>query len=215
MFRFSASQMNLMRDCPRCFWLAHRKHVKRPRGIFSGLPGAIDRILQSITATHAGKSKPSWLLPDIEGIIRAGAKKMTTKDETLKYILTGIVDDIIVTDSGNYFIIDYKTAAKPYDPEKAQYYYGLQMDCLAYLCEANNIIPVKGAYLVFFTPSSSRQPPNNNSFPFKFSITHIKLSVDIQHAKEICAKAAKLCMQEHIPPAASDCEYCKFKDQTI
>ena len=37
-FKLSPSALNLMKDCPRCFWLAQHKVWKRPAGIFPSLP---------------------------------------------------------------------------------------------------------------------------------------------------------------------------------
>lgn len=128
---FSPSALNLLFECPRCFWYAHHG-IPRPRGIFPGLPGAIDKIIQGETKLWAGEGKPGWLLPEQEGIINAGPKKLVQQAE--EYTLTGIVDDIVIQD-GKLIIVDYKTARVPYTQEKAQKYYSLQIDCYALLCE--------------------------------------------------------------------------------
>ena len=38
----SPSSLNLMKDCPRCFWVQFNKGIKRPNGIFPSLPSGID-----------------------------------------------------------------------------------------------------------------------------------------------------------------------------
>jgi len=45
-FKLSPSALNLMKECPRCFWLAQHKVWKRPSGIFPSLPSGMDRILK-------------------------------------------------------------------------------------------------------------------------------------------------------------------------
>ncbi len=45
-FKLSPSSLNLMQDCPRCFWLTQHKVWKRPAGIFPSLPSGMDRILK-------------------------------------------------------------------------------------------------------------------------------------------------------------------------
>ena len=45
-YKFSPSSLSLLKDCPRCFWLAFNKNIKRPAGIFPSLPSGMDKILK-------------------------------------------------------------------------------------------------------------------------------------------------------------------------
>jgi len=45
-YKFSPSSLSLLKECPRCFWLAFNKDVKRPAGIFPSLPSGMDKILK-------------------------------------------------------------------------------------------------------------------------------------------------------------------------
>jgi len=45
-YRLSPSALNLMKECPRCFWLTQHKVWKRPSGIFPSLPSGMDRVLK-------------------------------------------------------------------------------------------------------------------------------------------------------------------------
>ena len=45
-YKLSPSSLNLMKECPRCFWLAKHKVWKRPSGIFPSLPSGMDKILK-------------------------------------------------------------------------------------------------------------------------------------------------------------------------
>ena len=128
MFRFSPSQLHMLLECPRCMWLKYRAGIERPRGIFPGLPGAIDNLLQNKTEKYAGKGKPSWLLPWIkEGVIKAGPKRFVAQGEHWK--LTGIVDDLILMNDGSIIIVDYKTARHAHSQKNSELYYQLQLDC--------------------------------------------------------------------------------------
>jgi len=46
MYKISPSTINLMLECPRCFWLQIVKNIKRPAGIFPSLPSGMDKILK-------------------------------------------------------------------------------------------------------------------------------------------------------------------------
>ena len=58
-FKLSPSTLNLMQECPRCFWLSQHKVWKRPSGIFPSLPSGMDRILK----THFDKFMENGKLP--------------------------------------------------------------------------------------------------------------------------------------------------------
>jgi len=45
-YKLSPSSINLMLDCPRCFWLQIVKKIKRPETPFPSLPSGMDKILK-------------------------------------------------------------------------------------------------------------------------------------------------------------------------
>ena len=55
-YKLSPSTLNLMKECPRCFWLAQHKVWKRPAGIFPSLPSGMDKILK----VHFDKEITNW-----------------------------------------------------------------------------------------------------------------------------------------------------------
>ena len=58
-FKLSPSALNLMKECPRCFWLHRHKVWKRPSGIFPSLPSGMDKILK----IHFNKFRDKRELP--------------------------------------------------------------------------------------------------------------------------------------------------------
>src|SRR3989344_4712338 len=58
-FKLSPSSLNLMSDCPRCFWLDKHKVWTRPSGPFPSLPSGMDGILK----THFDKFRDKGMLP--------------------------------------------------------------------------------------------------------------------------------------------------------
>lgn len=44
-YKISPSSINLMLECPRCFWLRFNKGIKRSPRIFPSLPSGMDGIL--------------------------------------------------------------------------------------------------------------------------------------------------------------------------
>lgn len=56
-YKFSPSKLNLVKDCPRCFWLEYNKKFRRPRGIFPSLPSGMDQILKHHFDEYTKKKK--------------------------------------------------------------------------------------------------------------------------------------------------------------
>jgi CRISPR/Cas system-associated exonuclease Cas4 (RecB family) len=194
-------------------WLKYRAGIERPRGIFPGLPGAIDNLLQNKTGKYVGKGKPSWLLPWIkEGVIKAGPKRFVAQGEHWK--LTGIVDDLILMNGGSVIVIDYKTARQAHSQKNTELYYNLQLDLYAYLCEANGLHVEDTAYIVYTTPAYLENFSYSNSFGINFKVTHVALNVRAQRAREAIAQGVKICMLKEAPPAPGECEYCRYRNQS-
>src|SRR3989338_8737846 len=61
-YKFSPSSLNLLKDCPRCFWLHFNKSIKRPDSIFPSLPSGMDRILKIHFDSFIGKGLPPELV---------------------------------------------------------------------------------------------------------------------------------------------------------
>ena len=58
-FKLSPSSLNIMKECPRCFWLTQHKVWSRPAGIFPSLPSGMDAVLK----THFDKFRARGELP--------------------------------------------------------------------------------------------------------------------------------------------------------
>lgn len=211
MFHFAPSQLNLLYECPKCFWLAHVAKFSRPRGIFPGIMGGIDRLIQAETTRYAGKSRPVWLLPDLKtkGVIRKGAKRFKVKGDN--YSITGIVDDIVVINGAENIIVDYKTAASPHSQEDTKKYYQRQLDMYAFLLERNNLKVHETGYIVYTTPHYIGKKTAYYQMELQFQVTHVPLSVTAQGGEAIINEALKVCGQAKSPPANPNCEYCKYR----
>jgi hypothetical protein len=62
MTQLSSSALGILEDCPRCFWLDRNKKIKRPQGIKSGMPVAVDNILKvGFDVLRVNKVLPSFL----------------------------------------------------------------------------------------------------------------------------------------------------------
>ena len=107
--KLSPSSINLMLECPRCFWLSLVKGIKRPDTPFPSLPSGMDKILKE----HFNKfMEKGQLPPELSGngdckdmrlfnnhellaIWRSNFKGIVWKDKDGN-ILKGAVDNILM-----------------------------------------------------------------------------------------------------------------------
>ncbi|MEK6841844.1 MAG: hypothetical protein AABX91_01695, partial [Nanoarchaeota archaeon] len=120
-FKLSPSSLNLMKECPRCFWLDKHNVWKRPSGIFPSLPSGMDKILK----VHFNKFRDKGELPpelcNNEDCLNLklfdDKEKLKTWQNNLRgiswedkegNILHGAVDNILVHGK-KLIVLDYKT----------------------------------------------------------------------------------------------------------
>ena len=133
-FRLSPSALNLMKECPRCFWLHQRKVWRRPAGIFPSLPTGMDRILK----VHFDKFRDKGQLPP-ELCENNNCKNMKLFDDKEKLKiwqnnfkgvswidkngneLHGAVDNILVKGK-KLIVLDYKTRGYALKEDTAEHY---------------------------------------------------------------------------------------------
>ena len=213
MFRFAPSQLNLLYECPRCFWLQHVGKFPRPRGIFPGIMGGIDSLIQAETERFAGKSRPTWLLPHLKtkGVIRPGSKRFKAKGDN--YNITGIVDDIVVIKDNEHIIVDYKTARNPHSQDDTKRYYQRQLDMYAFLLEQNGLKVHETGYIVYTTPYNIGKRYEYHQIDIQFQVTHVALPVRAQGGEAIINEALAVCALEKPPAAGANCEWCRYRGQ--
>ncbi|MEX0920879.1 MAG: PD-(D/E)XK nuclease family protein [Candidatus Pacearchaeota archaeon] len=211
-FKLSPSSMNLMKECPRCFWLEKHGVWKRPRGIFPSLPSGMDRILK----IHFDKFMEKGELPPelcennmCDGMKLFDDKKLlkiwqnnwrgiTWTDDKGNF-LRGAVDNIL--EKGKKLIVlDYKT--RGYDlKENTHEFYRLQMDLYNFLLRKNGYLTEDFAFLLFYVPKEVTKTGE-----IIFDTTLKKIKVSVENAEKEYNKAIKL-LEGECPKKG--CEWCE------
>jgi hypothetical protein len=75
-YSLSASKLNLMKECKRCFFDANILKVERPRGIFPSLPGGVDRVMKDYLDQYRETLPPS-LKGRIPGVLWGDIAQIT------------------------------------------------------------------------------------------------------------------------------------------
>ncbi|MCM8757389.1 MAG: PD-(D/E)XK nuclease family protein [Candidatus Omnitrophica bacterium] len=226
--KLSPATLNLLEECPRCFWLALRKKVVRPRGpmpsVATGLDSAITRYFHYY---RQKKQLPPFLqeaLPKGRLVneelfdLRFGikAKWLIYEEEAQPFVLLGKLDDCLVEED-KYAPLDYKTRASP--PGEIHPSYQLQMDIYTFLLENNKEKPMpvnNRAYLLYFTPRFLKEGETAEvidvlkAFPFEFTLKSLHTNPD--RVKEVLSKAMEIISSEKPPQPGKLCEFSRWAE---
>lgn len=210
--KLSPSSLNLLKDCPKCFWLQVNKGIKRPNGAFPSLPSGMDRILKS----HFDSFRDRGMLPPelqkLEGVKlfddvelletwRNNRRGIIWADEEGN-ILKGAVDNIL--QKGEKFIVlDFKTRGFPLKEDTHDHYRD-QLDIYNFLLRKNGFETEDYAYLLFYHPKGVEE---DGDVVFHKDLK--KVDISIENAKKIFMEAIEI-LKGDMPDCGSECEFCRW-----
>ena len=211
-FKLSPSSLNLMKECPRCFWLAQHKVWKRPAGIFPSLPSGMDGILKihfdkfrdkeelPPELCNNGECKNMKLFDDEEKlkIWRSNFKGISFTDKEGN-ILHGAVDNILQKGK-KLIILDYKTRGFPLKEDTAEHYQN-QLDIYNFLLRKNDYETEDYSFLLFYVPKEVM-----TTGEVIFNTELVKRKINIKNAEKIFDNAIKL-LNEDCPK--DKCGWCE------
>lgn len=210
-YKLSPSSLNLMQECPRCFWLTQHKIWKRPEGIFPSLPSGMDSILKK----HFDKFMEKGELPpelkesnelkgcklfddkDLLKIWRSNLKGVTWTDDEGN-ILHGAVDNILVREK-RLIVLDYKTRGFPLKEDTAEHYQS-QLNIYNFLLRKNGYETEDDAFLLFYVPKEVMETGE-----VIFDTSLVKMKVNVKEAEALWKRALKL-LEGSCPK--DSCEWC-------
>ena len=211
-FKLSPSSLNLMHECPRCFWLDKHKKWKRPSGIFPSLPSGMDGILK----THFDKFRDGGELPpelknhhhtknlklfDNKDLLKAwrnNLKGIRWEDDDGN-ILFGAVDNILVSGK-KLIVLDYKTRGFALKDNTVELYQN-QLDIYNFLLEKNGYEIEDFAFLLFYVPKEVLETGE-----VIFDSILAKRNIDVRNAEKIFHNAIRL-LNGDCPSKC--CEWCE------
>src|SRR3989338_4487767 len=188
-YKFSATGMSLLDDCPRCFWLHFKKDIKRPAGIFPSLPSGMDRILKAHFDSFRDRGELPPELEELNGnvklfdnvelldIWRNNFKGVQWTDKKGN-LFKGAIDNILVKEK-KLIVLDYKTRGYPLKEDTAEHYQG-QLDIYNLLLRKNNYETEDYSYLLFYHPDKVNEKGN-----VVFNTNLIKMKISIKNAENI------------------------------
>ena len=211
-FKLSPSSLNLMKECPRCFWLDKHKVWKRPSGIFPSLPNGMDRILK----THFDKFRDKGELPpELNNREHISDMKLFDDEELLKVwrnnlkgiswtdekgnILHGAVDNILKKGK-KLIVLDYKTRGFPLKEDTHKTSQN-QLDTYNFLLRKNDYETEDFGFLLFYMPKEVLETGE-----VIFNTELVKMKTNPKNAENIFNDAIKL-LNEDCPKES--CDWCE------
>jgi len=211
-FKLSPSQLNLFKECPRCFWLHHHKVWKRPAGIFPSLPSGMDRILKNHfdKFMEQGKMPPELCEKQECALMKLfdDKEKLKVWQNNFKGVswtdkngneLHGAVDNLLVKGK-KLIVLDYKTRGYPLKEDTAEHY-RLQQNVYNFLLRKNGYKTEDYFFLLFYVPKEV-MPTGEVIFDTEL----VKMKVDVDMAEKAWKKALKLLKG---PWPKKSCEGCE------
>lgn len=204
--KLSPSSLNLLEDCPRCFWLDKIRKIKRPAGPMSSIPIKMDSIIKHYFNKYRELNE---LPPIIQGKIFG--KLAVDMPKTLKYeeengiTLWGRPDEYFELEDKNIVAFDHKTKSKA--PDNIHSSYKLQLNVYSYLLKAMGYKTTNRAYLAFYYPDDCEL---HNGMCIHCSV--IEMKTNPSHAKNLVVKAYKV-LNGPMPKPSDNCEYCKWVEE--
>jgi hypothetical protein len=207
MYKLSPSKLNVMEDCPRCFWLKINKGIERPGGPMAGVLTRMDSVIKHYFEKYRDKDV---LPPIIHGKVNARLarnmpKSLSYEDADSK--LSGIPDEYFDID-GFIVPLDHKVSrGKPV--EETHRAHVLQLDFYTFLLLMNGYKTKNEAYLAYYYPSDCDMHDGVD-----FTCDVVKLNTDPDRAMKLLNKAVDI-LNGDMPEPSADCSFCNYKKLKI
>ncbi len=221
-FRLSRSKIDLLINCPRCFYFDRRLGIGQPPGFPFSLNSAVDKLLKKEFDLHRAKgtSHPMMKAYGLDAVpfqhpkmdewrdsLRAG---ITYHHKETNLVLTGGVDDVWVDPKGKLMIVDYKATAK--DGEVTldaawQIGYKRQMEVYQWLFRKNGFQVSPTGYFVYCNGQTDREAFDGK---LEFTVKLIPYTGDDSWV-EGQLKIAHKVLNGEIPASGDDCDFCKYR----
>ena len=223
LFRLSRSKIDLFLNCPRCFYLDRKLGVSQPPGYPFSLNSAVDKLLKKEFDIHraAGSKHPLMEHYGIVAIPLAHEKMdewrdslrrgITVRIDGSNVVVTGGVDDVWVTPTGEFIIVDYKATSK--DAEVTldadwQIGYKRQMEVYQWLFRKNGFNVSSTGYFVYCNGNTDKEAFDGK---LEFDIKLLAYTGDDSWVEKTVLDAIECLKSDQIPSSGDDCDYCKYR----
>lgn len=222
-FRVSRSKIDLFVECQRCFYLDRRVGFGRPPGFPFNLNSAVDALLKKEFDTHRANKTAHPLMaaygidavpfdhPEMDRWRDALSGGVQYVHPSTNFLVTGGVDDVWESPSGELIVVDYKATSKSGEVSLDadwQDGYRRQVETYQWLLRKNGFTVSPTAYFVYCNGKTDRAAFDGK---LEFSIKIIPYVGDDSWV-ELTLHAMKRCLDsDELPEPGSGCDYCAYR----
>lgn len=223
-FRLSRGKIDNFINCPRCFYLDRRLGVAQPPGYPFSLNSAVDKLLKKEFDVHRAKGTKHPLMETygIDAVPLAHEKidewrdslrrGITARIDGTNVVVTGGVDDMWVTPTGEYIVVDYKATSK--DEEVTldadwQIGYKRQMEVYQWLFRKNVFKVSDTGYFVYCNGNTDKEAFDGK---LEFDIKIIPYTGNTDWVEGTVLKAIECLKGDTLPKSGDNCDYCKYRN---
>ena len=222
-FRLSRSKIELLIECPQCFYLNCKLGIPRPDGPPFTLNLAVDELLKKEFDIHRAKNTRHPLM-ETHGVDavpfqdsrihtwrNARSAGITYLHEPTNFFVTGGVDDVWVNPQGELLIVDYKATAKKSEvgiDAEWQKSYKRQMEVYQWLFRKNGFRVNNTAYFVYCNGDTDKEAFDGK---LEFNIKIIPYEGNDSWIEQALFDAQRYLEMEVLPQSATGCEYCQYR----
>lgn len=218
MNNLSPSSLGLLKDCPRCFWLAIKKGIKRPSGPFPSLPSGMDKVLKAHfdAFRDRGKLPPELKREGVDAELFNNTELLKVWRNNFKGIrwtdakgnvIHGAIDNLLQKGK-KLIVLDYKTRGFPLKEDTAESYQD-QLDIYNFLFRKNGYQTEDYSYLLFYHPKEI-----DSEGQLILHTDLVKLEVSIKNAETIIKTALEV-LESDMPESSEECRFCAWAKEVL
>lgn len=221
-WKLSRSKIDLFSECPRCFYMDNKLGVKRVPGFPFSINSAVDYLLKQEFDGHRvlGEQHPLQkeygidarpVLHEELDEWRRNFGGVRYLHEPTGFLITGAIDDLWITSSGEYIIVDYKATAKDEAVKELdkewQDGYKRQMEVYQWLVRRNGLKVSDTGYFVYCTGKMDRRAFDKR---IEFDIHLIAHQGDDAWVEKTLFAIKKCLESGSVPESGENCDHCAY-----
>lgn len=224
-WRLSRSKIDLFLECPRCFYIDNKLGTKRPGFPSFNLNIAVDELFKKEFDVHRERKTPHPIMtkykvdavPFIHKDLDLWRDNFSGIEHThaeTGLVVSGAVDDIWITRTGELIIVDYKATSKDERIEKLgdspwEEQYQRQLGVYRWLLEQNGFSVEEMGYLVYANASKEEDAFDD---VLTFETTLVECPTKVEWIDGTLKDIKATLESEDIPATGEMCEYCPYRE---
>jgi PD-(D/E)XK nuclease superfamily len=224
-WKLSRSKIEFFVECPRCFYLDNKLGTKRPGMPAFNLNIAVDELCKKEFDTYrqSGTPHPIAVKYNVDAVPfnhpdlatwRDTFAGIEYRDEATGLLVSGAVDDIWQTPSGELLVIDYKATSKEgeiltLDDSSWGAQYARQMGVYQWLLRKNGFTVSDTGYFVY---ANASKEPAGFFDTLEFKTTLVPCVGDTSWIPDTLVAIKRTLDDTMYPDSGAQCEYCPYRE---